>query len=110
MRDVCQTSMIDLYSTTSFGGGGGSGGSGGGGRATLGPGGGSDPGNHQSARTGNGLGTGPLSSRQHNAVTGALIGATLSPVGSVGRAAGALGVAASRGYASPGLNPDNRGR
>lgn len=97
MKDVYQTAMTDLYSTTSFGGGGGSGG---GGRATLGPGGGSDPGNHQSARTGNGLGTGPLSSRQHNAVTAGLTAAAVSPIGR-GLQAGAAIAAGYRGYDSP---------
>lgn len=101
MTDVYQTSMTDLYTTISFGGGGSSGGSGGGGRATLGPGGGSDPGNHQSARTGNGLGTGPLSPTQRNAVTVGYIAMSGSPIGVAGRTAAAT-VAASRGWSTAG--------
>lgn len=93
MKDVYQTSMTDLYSTTSFGGGGGSGGSGGGGRATLGPGGGSDPGNHQSARTGNGLGTGPLNQNQQRAADLAVntaVGSIAGPRGALGAAVGTV--------------------
>lgn len=92
MKDVYQTSMTDLYSSTSFGGGGSAGSSAGGGRATLGPGGGSDPGNHQAARTGNGLGTGPLTPSQEmvgDIVVGAAIG------GWVGGTRAAFGGAAS---------------
>lgn len=91
------TSMNELYTTTSFGGGGSSSGSRGRGSGTLGPGGGSDPGNHQSARTGNGVGTGPLSPRQHNTVTAGLTAAAVSPIGRGFQAAAAIG-AGYRGY------------
>lgn len=90
MKDVYQTSMTDLYSTTSFGGGGSSGGSSGGGRATLGPGGGGDPGNHQSARTGNGLGTGPLSDRQRTAVRVGGLAVAASPASTLVKFAGGM--------------------
>ena len=91
MSKTMQKEMNDLFTAYSFGGGGSSGGNSGG---TLGPGGGSDPGNHPSARTGDALGTGPLSNAQHNTVTSGLIGLSFSPIGRAGQVAAAIGGAA----------------
>lgn len=87
MSNTMQKEMNDLFTTYSFGGGGSSRGNSGG---TLGPGGGSDPGNHPSARTGDALGRGPLSTTQQTAVRvgGALLAA--SPASYPVRAGGAL--------------------
>lgn len=87
MSKSMQKEMNDLFTTYSFGGGGSSGGNS---RRTLGPGGGSDPGNHPSARTGDAMGTGPLSRRQRTAVR---VGGTLvaaAPASYPVKAGGAL--------------------